>query len=404
MQTPKLIQINTVCNVSTGHIMGEIQKAAESDGFITLSIFGRRKGFTNLPCRKIGNPISFWLHVALTTVFDLHGMGSYFVTKKIIRVLRNENPDIIHLHNMHGYYLNYPLLFAYLKNEYKGKIFWTFHDCWPFTGHCAFYTMAACEKWRNGCNQCPNKKEYPISLIKDSSSHNYRMKKEYFTGIRNLTIIVPSEWMNRQVQYSFMKEYRVKTIHNGIDTKIFQYHENNDVYKKYGINEDKKIILGVAAYWTERKGLDDFVELARHISDDYVIVLVGLSLKQQNVLPSNIIGIQRTESREELAKIYSASYIFMNPSIEESFSMVTVEAMACGLPVIALDTSAVGELVDQSTGIVLHTHTSEDFMSAIGKIKNLIDDGTISRSKITSRAQNYSVKIMTEDIIDLYNE
>jgi len=398
----KLIQINTVCNVSTGHIMAEIQRAADCKGYVTLSIYGRRKGYPDLDCCKIGNAVSFWSHVALTTVLDLHGRGSYLVTWKLINVLRAEKPDIIHLHNLHGYYLNYPLLFNYLRHEFDGKVFWTLHDCWPFTGHCAFYTLAECNRWKKECNHCPCKKDYPISLFKDSSVYNYREKKKYFTGIRNLTILVPSEWMKKQVENSFMSEYRTVTINNGIDLRKFCYTKDKDIFTKYQISENHHILLGVAAYWTERKGIEDFIRLSEELSDEYRIVLVGVSRMQKKSLPHNIIGILRTEKVDDLVKIYSAADVFINPSIEESFSMVTVEAMACGTPVVVLDTSAVAELVTEDSGIVLHEHNLENYIQAIDQIRMKCNAGNMTRERIRQHAEQYSIENMTEGILKLY--
>ena len=201
----KVVQINTVCNTSTGRIMGDIQREAKKRGYETVSFVGRRKPFMDLRCVKFGNAFSFGIHVVLNTLFDCQGYGSWLMTRQLIRKLREEKPDIIHLHNLHGYYLYLPLLFRYLREEYTGKVFWTFHDCWPFTGHCAYFTMAGCKKWEIGCHHCPNKKEYPISLLLDLSDLNYRAKKKMFCGMRNLTILVPSKWMEGLVKKSFFR-------------------------------------------------------------------------------------------------------------------------------------------------------------------------------------------------------
>lgn len=405
----KLLQVNTVCNTSVGHIMGNIQKAAIGAGYETLSIYGRRKGYKDIPCLRVGNGVSFWLHVILTSVTDLHGLGSYFVTKKMIKVIKEEKPDIIHLHNIHGYYLNYKLLFDYLKNHYEGKIFWTLHDCWAYTGHCAYYTGAECNRWVKGCHNCPEKGEYPISLFLDESKYNYKSKKAAFIGINNMTIIVPSKWLKDQVRNSFLKDYTVRVVANGIDFEIFHPTRDLDLRKRYGIPENKKILLGVALYWNKRKGLNVFMELAQIISDDYVIVLVGLSQRKCRELPDNIIGISRTDNQKELAALYTESYIFINPSIEETFSMVTVEAMACGTPVIVLDTSAVCELVDNNSGIVLHKDANKplscnDYMNAIKEVEGKVDNNIITIDSIMLNASKYGVKNQTNKIIELYRE
>lgn len=396
----KLIQINTVCNASTGKIMGDIQREAIRQGYETLSLVGRRKPYADLPCKRYGNAVSFWLHVALNTVFDRQGFGSAVATAQLVDRLRTETPDIIHLHNLHGYYLNLPMLFRYLHEEYHGKIFWTFHDCWPFTGHCPYFTMVNCQKWKDGCCHCPNKKSYPISLFADASRKNYFDKKRMFSGLDSLTIVVPSKWMSQLVSESFMQKYPVKIIPNGIDLDVFAYTKDSQIYAKYRIPRDKKLLLGVANIWDKRKGLEDFFALAKELSDDYRIVLVGLSAVQIKKLPENIIGIRRTDSRQELAALYSAAEIFINPSREESFSLVTVEAFACGTPVIVLDTSAVKELVTDGNGLVVGDTRVQTYLDAIAAIESR----KVKREEVAKTAQKYSNRLIAERIVDLYKE
>lgn len=396
----KLIQINTVCNTSTGRIMGDIQREAIKQGYDAISFVGRRKPFTDMKCEKIGNSLSFWMHVAINTVFDRQGYGSYFVTKKIVKRIREEKPDIIHLHNLHGYYLNLPVLFEYLINEFQGKVFWTFHDCWPFTGHCPHFSAVGCDKWKNGCHHCPSKTEYPISFFLDASRKNYQDKKKMFTSISNLTIITPSEWMANWIRNSFFDSYRIEVVNNGIDLKRFSYKPNKEVLDKYGIPKDRKILLGVASVWDKRKGMADFLQLSKKITEEYQIVLVGLSKRQIRKLPTNIIGIERTEDIDELVSLYSLAHIFVNPSTEESFSLVTVEAFACGTPVIVLDTSAVKELVCKDNGVVIKRHKAEDYLRAI----ECVEKCKLTREQIARTAQRYCAKLAVERVVQLYQE
>ena len=396
----KLVQINTVCNTSTGRIMGAIQREAVSRGYEAVSYVGRRKPFADMACVKFGNPLSFWLHVALTTFLDRQGYGSFLPTRKLIRALRKEKPDIIHLHNLHGYYLNLPVLFRYLTEEFKGEVFWTFHDCWPFTGHCPYFTMANCHKWKNGCSHCPNKKKYPVSLMADMSRKNYEDKKRMFSALVNLNIVVPSEWMKGLVQESFFRGKKVNVVSNGIDLSVFTYRKDSSVLEKYGIPGDKKILLGVAVIWDERKGLKDFVKLSEKVPDEYHIVLVGLSRKQIKKLPNNITGIMRTESQRELVALYSRADIFINPSLEESFSLVTVEAFACGTLVIVLDTSSVKELVNEQNGIVLKSHETEDYLQAI----KLLEEKAPDRSTVGECAKKYDNHVAMAQMVDLYED
>lgn len=352
---PKYIEINTVCNGSTGKIMGDIARKAEKDGYETLCIYGRRKGFKDLRCIKIGGFFSFWFHVFIATAFDKQGHGSYFKTKKIVRILRKENPDIIHLHNIHGYYLNEKVLFTYLKKEFKGQLLWTFHDCYPFTGHCPYFTVVNCNKWKTECKHCPNKKRYPVSLGLDSSKSNFHKKKELFTGLKNVTIITPSDWLNKLVKQSFLKEYPVVTINNTINQNIFKPTYDKELLKKYGISKEKKILLGVASIWEERKGLSDFLKLSEKISDDYIIVLIGLNKKQKKEVLKypNIIGIERTENQVELAKFYTMATYFLNLTYEDNYPTVNLEAISCGTKVIAYDTGGCREQVNSKHSYIV---------------------------------------------------
>lgn len=397
----KLVQINTVCNNSTGKIMAEIQRHANLAGYETISFVGRRKVTKDLRCEKYGNFVSFWIHVAINTVFDRQGYGSYFETQKLVRRLRKEQPDIIHLHNLHGYYLYLPVLFDYLSNEFSGQLFWTFHDCWPFTGHCPYFTAHECFKWRNGCNRCPSKKEYPISLFIDASKKNYSDKRKMFCSVKNLTIITPSEWMAGWIRESFFKNYPIKVVNNGIDLNLFSYRQpHKEIFGKYHINKDKKILLGVASVWEARKGLNDLLGLAEIISAEYQIIVVGVSKKQKKGLPTNVIGIERTEKIEELVELYSMAHIFINPSLEESFSLVTVEAIACGTPAIVLDTSAVKELICENNGIVLNKHKAQDYVNAIKELENR----KLSRNEIMQTASKYGAEKMVDTILQLYDK
>lgn len=397
----KLVQINTVCNTSTGKIMECIQREAIRQGYETCSFIGRRKPFKDIPCEKIGNLASFWIHVAITTVWDKHGFGSYFHTRRMIKRIREENPDIIHLHNLHGYYLNLPLFFQYLNEEFQGKVFWTFHDCWPFTGHCPHFSYVGCERWRSECEHCPRKKEYPVSLLMDGSKRNYHIKKKLFQGIRDLTVIVPSAWMESWVKESFFKERPIYVVSNGIDLAAFNYQQDENIYCKYHIPKEKKVLLGVASIWDERKGLQDFIELAKVIDKSvYQIVLIGLSHSQIRNLPNNIIGIMRTENKQQLAALYSRAEIFINPSREESFSLVTVEAMACGTPVIVLNTSAVKELVVPENGIVLENNKVNSYLKAIAEIETQ----HFERETVRLCAEKYDQNIMAKKIVSLYEK
>ena len=257
------------------------------------------------------------------------------MTEKFIDWLKEYDPDVIHLHNIHGYYIHVPTLFNYLKMCNK-KILWTLHDCWSFTGHCAYFDFVECEKWKTGCFNCELKHEYPPSILLDKSKENYLMKKELFTGISNMTLITPSKWLADLVRESYLKEYRVKVIHNQINYDAFYPITSNLKEKNHIL--DKKVVLGVASIWEKRKGLDDFIQLSQKLNDDYVIVLIGLNKKQLKSIPKNVIGIEHTSNVQELAQWYSCADVFLNLTYEDNYPTINLEAIACGTPVITYNT------------------------------------------------------------------
>lgn len=396
----KVVSINTVCNGSTGKIVGSISSSLIENGEEAFCIYGRRKGYANIPCKKIGGFFSFWYHVFITTVFDLHGHGSYFKTKKIVRELKKLNPDIIHLHNIHGYYINYKVLFAYLKNEFQGRVFWTLHDCLPMTGHCAYFSNVSCEKWKSECHDCPNKKMYPTSLIFDRSRKNYQEKKNLFNGVKDLTIITPSIWLQNIVASSYLKNYPVKTINNGIDLNIFYPRLTDSILDKYNIPKDKKVLLGVASIWEKRKGLDDFLMLSELIKDEYVIVLVGLNKKQISKLKQykNIIGIKRTENQDDLARLYSVSFALINPTYEDNYPTVNIEALASGTRVIAYDTGGCVEQAINPNMYIVKKTTKNNNVKNIIKLLDTMDEYQDFDTSI------YSDKLFTKKMLDEYRK
>lgn len=365
----KIVLINTVCNGSTGKIMGDIAREHIKNGGEAICFYGRRKGYKDIPCKKFGNFFSFWFHVIIATIFDNQGHCSYFYTKKMIKEIKKEDPKVIHLHNIHGYYLNYPLLFKYLKKDFKGKIYWTLHDCWSFTGHCPHFILANCDKWKTQCFKCPNKKYYPVSLFKDNSYKNYKEKKELFTGLKDLTLIVPSKWLKELVEKSFLKEYKVIVKNNKINETIFKPTIDKELFKKYNIPKDKKILLGVASVWDEKKGLRDFIQFSKRISSNFVIVLVGLNNQQIKSLKKyeNIIGIKRTENQTELASFYTMAYYFINPTYEDNYPTVNLEAIACGTKVICYDTGGCKEQITKEYGYIIPVGNIEEVLKILAE-------------------------------------
>lgn len=333
----RVLMINVVCGIrSTGRICTDLATALEAQGHEVKIAYGREE----VPEKyqkyavRIGTDLDVKLHGLRARLFDGCGWGSRRATAKFIEWVKEYDPDVIHLHNLHGYYINIEVLFKYLKVCGK-KIIWTLHDCWAFTGHSAYCDAVNCERWITGCHDCPNMREYPASFI-DRSNENWAKKKALMDGIPNLTIVTPSEWLAGLVRKSFLAQYQVTVIHNGIDTSQF-YPMENDTRDFFGIG-GKFMILGVSTSWDEMKGFSDYLKLANMLGDDYQVVLAGLKKEQKEKLPRNVIGIERTNSVKELAQLYSAADLFVNLSYCDNYPTVNLEAIACGTPVLTYRT------------------------------------------------------------------
>lgn len=348
----KILMINVVCGIrSTGRICTDLATALETQGHEVKIAYGRE----TVPAQfqkyavKIGSDWDVKLHGIKARLFDAAGFGSRAATEKFIKWVEEFNPDVIHLHNIHGYYINIKVLFDYLKKSGK-KIIWTLHDCWSFTGHTAYCDAVNCERWKTGCYQCPQIKEYPKAMI-DRSRQNWKKKKKIFTGVPNMIIVTPSHWLANLMKKSFLKDYTVKVIHNGIDTSKFKPLEND--FKEYFGIQDKFILVGVTTAWDENKGFSDYLRLAEILDDRYRIVLIGITEKQREYLPDNILGIPRTNSVKELAQIYSAADYVLNLSKTENYPTVNLEAMCCGMPIITYDVGGSKESIKPARRIVV---------------------------------------------------
>jgi len=352
----KIVQINTCTYGSTGKIMREIAKTAKSGGHeCWLAIpKGRHNNKSNSQYTDmiwVGNQLSEDSHIILGRITGLQGYFSVLATIKFLLELDRIQPDVIHIHNLHNSYVNIPVLFRYIKRN-QIRIIWTLHDCWAFTGHCPHFTLVGCEKWKTGCYHCPVYREYPQSFM-DNSRFLWLRKKKWFCGVDNLTIVTPSRWLADLVKQSFLKDYPVKVIHNGIDLSVFQ-PTTSDFRDRNKISADKFILLGVAFGWGKRKGLDVFLELAKRLpSEIFQIVLVGTDESIDKFLPNNVISIHRTHNQQELAEIYTAADLFVNPTREDNYPSVNMESIACGTPVLTFRTGGSPEIVNTATGVVV---------------------------------------------------
>lgn len=331
----KVLFVNSVCDYgSTGKIVRDLANGLKKEGHEVLICYGRHQAKEDTDTFYIGDKLTTYSHVFMTRVFNRHGLHSNRATQKLIEKIETFNPDVIHLHNLHGYYLNVEMLFEALKT-FKGKIYWTFHDCWPISGSSAYFDYHGCKTWDEGCVECNSTRDYPEALVFKRQKKNFLWKKKAFSGLDNLTLVTPSYWLKELLAKSFLAQYPCEVIHNGINTNLFKPTYDAELTKKY---ENKLVLLGVASIWEQRKGLNDFIKLSTMISDNYKIVLIGLTEEQKKSLPTAIDGVLRTDSAEQLAAYYTLSHRFINPTYEDNYPTTNIEALSCHTPVIAYDT------------------------------------------------------------------
>ncbi len=361
----KVIQVNSVCGSgSTGRLAVQISDALNVNGIENYIAYGHGES-SRSNTFKFGNMIDAHLHSFLSRKFCAQGYGSYFTTGALIRYIKRVKPDVVHLHNIHGHYVNFRRLFRYLK-KINCHVVWTFHDCWPMTGKCTHFTAAGCNKWMSQCMQCPQLGTYPDSC-RDRSYQNYLDKKRFFLMPEKLHIVTVSQWLKKIVERSFLKDKDIRCIYNGIDVGGFCPTEST-IRQEYGII-DKFVILGVANPWNNRKGYDKFIELARRLDANSVLVMVGVTEEQKATLPDRVIGITKTDNQQQLAQWYTAADVLINLSVEETFGLVVAEALACGTPAIVIDSTACPEVVTETTGIVIDQCEPEQLDCALATIR-----------------------------------
>lgn len=398
----KVLQINTVCGRgSTGRIVTDIAELIIDDGGECKIAYGRYDSPRAVDSVKIETTLGNYVHAVKTRFCDRQGFASKKATKKLLLVIEEYRPDIIHIHNLHGYYVNVKILFEYLSKK-NIPVVWTIHDCWSFTGHCVYYDYVGCDRWKDGCHNCVKKRQYPESIFIDNSKKNYKQKRQLFNLLNNLTVVAVSDWLKGQIEQSFMKKHKIIRIYNGIDRNIFKPTDSN-LKETLGIS-DKYIILGVADSWSERKGVSYFIELAKKLEKDEVIIMIGLNADEIKALPKGIIGFERTDSVEELVKFYSAADVVLNPSYEETFGLVTAEALCCGTPVVVLNATASPELIDDTCGRIVEKGDYEGIKDALKQIKEQMQKGIINRESCVTHSKLFDKRVNYKLYLDLYKE
>lgn len=395
----RIVQINGGAKGSTGKIMMGIADVARTQGHEVMCASPitttNRDAGEDCGYYRIGTFNSRRVNVALARITGFNGCFAWFETYKLLKKIDEFKPDIIHLHNLHDSYINLPMLFSYIKKHNVPTV-WTLHDCWSFTGQCPYFTMVKCDKWKTGCHNCPQYKEYPASLY-DNTKKMWQLKKKWFTGVKNMTIVTPSEWLANLVNESYLKEYPIKVINNGIDLNIFKPTPCDDVMGGGKLNAH--IVLFVSFGWSVYKGLDVIVDLAKKLTSDYQIVVVGSDDRVDKLLPNNVISIHRTQDQRELAKIYSGATVFANPTREEMLGMVNIEALACGTPVVTFRTGGSPECIDDKSGIVVEKDKIDEMKEAIVQV---CEQHKFTREDCVKRAQKFEGIKKYGEYIELY--
>ncbi len=389
----KTVQINTTCGTgSTGKICVSISELLLSKGVSNYILY--TSGGSNYPLGiKCSGKIYKKIQALKSRVFGNYGFNSKTATKEMIRQLEKINPDIIHLHNIHSHDCNLEMLFEYIKQN-KIKVLWTFHDCWFFTGYCPHFDMIGCEKWKKECKDCPQRKEF--SWFFDKSNELYKRKKALLSDV-DLTVITPSKWLADIVKQSFLSEKEILVINNGIDLSVFKPSKSS--FREKNNLVGKKIILGVSFDWSNKKGFDVFLKLAEKLPEDYRIVLVGTNDKTDKLLPKNVISIHRTHNQKELAEIYTAADVFVNPTREENYPTVNMEAIACGTPVVTFRTGGSPEIVREGCGSVVEKN---DIDALQNEIVRICTDKPFSEEHCVFQAKEFDENKRFKEYIELY--
>lgn len=389
----KIVQINITCGSgSTGKICISVSKLLTEAGVENYIFYSSGKSEYSLGHRYM-HPCESKFQALRSRLLGNFGFNSKAATKRLLQMLDEIQPDIIHLHNLHGHNCHLGMLFQYLKQK-KIKVFWTFHDCWALTGYCPHYDMIGCDKWKTGCRECPLRSHY--SWLFDRSRSNFEKKKRLFTDV-DLTIITPSYWLADQVKQSFLHNCEVKVIHNGIDLNVFHPRES-DFREKYHC-QNKFVVLGVAFSWGSKKGLDVFIELSKRLDDRFLIVLVGTDSKVDKQLTDNIISVHRTQNQQELAEIYTAADVFVNPTREDSFPTTHLEALACGTPVITFDVGGSVEMLDSDCGCAIQKN---DISELEERIRDIYQRHPFTKENCVNKAKQFTDTSRFEEYLHLY--
>ena len=396
----KIALINSVSSYgSTGRICDAIASMAIARGYEAKVFYGLGKSNNNNAI-KISNGVDYIVHNVLSRLFDAEGLFSSIGTLIMIRELKEYQPDIIHIHNLHGHYINFKLLFKFIGARTNSRVIMTLHDCWSFTGHCAHFDIVRCEKWHDGCYKCPHREVYPKSYL-SRSERNYNLKKELIANLGARLYLVPvSNWMSSFLSKSMYTDIKYSVIHNGIDLTVFKYSENSDVLTRYKIKG--KYILGIANPWSSYKGLDDMVKLRSFLDESISMVLVGLSQEQIDIMTKGVVGLRPTNNLEELVALYSSALVLVNTTYCDNYPTVNLESIACGTPVITYKTGGSPESITSQTGAVVRQGDVQGLVDAIDRMD------AHNRDELREHCISYAKSFFNQDLcfdsyINLYS-
>lgn len=393
--------INSVAGFgSTGRIVYQLSCLPGVQGRI---YYGRKDNLTDADTYRITDKAGNAAHVSGTFLSGRHGFYNAKETEKMVENLKAFNPDLIHLHNLHGFYLNIEVLMKYLS-ECGKPVIWTMHDCWAFTGHCAHYDAIGCEKWKSGCDRnCPGLNKYPYTFTAKNVARNYADKNRLFHLFQKnqLTIVTPSYWLREQLRQSFLKDQDIRTIHNGIDLSIF--HPISSDFRMKNHLENSYIYLAVGSGWYKEKGLDDLAKLSHDLRDDQKLVIVGIKKNQEKDFDNNhTIFIPRTENMNELCGLYSTADALLNLTYEDTFPTVNLEAQACGCPVFTYRTGGSTETVTDISGLVIPKGDLAMMEKVLSKVARHKNDEVVRACVYNARQYDY--RYMLQSYKALYEE